>query len=41
MRESGTNKKAYDIIAKQEEGDYMKSNLEIQEKLYDFRPGRS
>ncbi len=36
MRESGTNKKAYDIIAKQEEGDYMKSNLEIQEKLYDF-----
>ena len=36
MREGSTNKKAYDIIAKQEEGDYMKSNLEIQEKLYDF-----
>lgn len=36
MRENDTNKKDCDIIANQRKGDYMKSNLEIQEKLYDF-----
>lgn len=33
MRENDTNKKDCDIIANQRKGDYMKSNLEIQEKL--------
>ena len=36
MRETNTKQKDCDIIANQGEGDYMKSNLEIQEKLYDF-----
>ena len=34
MRGNDTKQKDYDIIAKQRTGDYMKSNLEIQEKLY-------
>lgn len=36
MRNGNTKQNSCDIIANQREGDYMKSNLEIQEKLYDF-----
>lgn len=36
MRNGDTKQNSCDIIANQRKGDYMKSNLEIQEKLYDF-----